>query len=173
MTSFEIPADTTPPSRHVASDIAAIRDAVRDAQARCAAMDLPSPGTWDAARCDAAYRRGYGAFERGDYAQAIECFAPLLSACPHQADYAVALALCAQRLGEPRAALPLFMAAALIDREAPGPMYRVGECLFELAYYAAAGSAMCETMRRCAGQPGFAAVRRAAQRVMAMAQAMA
>lgn len=71
---------------------------VRDAQKQQAAMGMPSPGAWDAMQCDAAYRCGYGAYERGDYAQAIECFAPLLSACPLQADYAVALALSVQRL---------------------------------------------------------------------------
>ncbi|WP_150689428.1 hypothetical protein [Pandoraea communis] len=156
-----------PSSQDIADEIDVALAAVRDAEKQREAMGMPRPGAWDAMQCDTAYRCGYGAFERGDYAQAIECFAPLLSACPLDADYAVALALSVQRHGEPRAALPLFMAAALMDEEAPGPMYRVGECLIELQHFEAAYRAMKETLHRCAGQPKYVNVGNAARRMMA------
>ncbi len=167
MSTFEIPQGKRPSSQHIAKEIDVALAVVRDAQKQQAAMGMPSPGAWDATQCDAAYRCGYGAYERGDYAQAIECFAPLLSACPLQADYAVALALSVQRLGEPKAALSLFMAAALLDEASPGPMYRVGECLIELRQFDAAYRAMKETLHRCAGRPQYANVGNAARRMMA------
>lgn len=167
MTTFEMPKDKMPSSQHIANEIDVALAMVRDADKQREAMDMPCPGSWDAMQCDAVYRCGYGAFERGDYVQAIECFAPLLSACPHEADYAVALALSVQRHGEPKAALPLFMAAALMDEEAPGPMYRVGECLIELQHFEAAYRAMKETLHRCAGQPKYTDVRNAARKLMA------
>lgn len=151
----------------MAGKIDAALAVVRNAEQQREAIDLPRPGAWDAAQCDAAYRCGYGAFERGDFVQAIECFAPLLSACPLDADYAVALALSMQRHGEPKAALPLFMAAALLDEEAPGPMYRVAECLIELRQFDGAYQAVRETMGRCGGEPKYANVRNAALRLMA------
>ncbi|VVE00459.1 CesD/SycD/LcrH family type III secretion system chaperone [Pandoraea horticolens] len=167
MSPFEIPQGKMPSSQDIANEIDVALAAVRDAEKQREAMGMPRPGAWDAMQCDTAYRCGYGAFERGDYAQAIECFAPLLSACPLEADYAVALALSVQRHGEPRAALPLFMAAALMDEEAPGPMYRVGECLIELQHFEAAHRAMKETLHRCAGQPKYVNVGNAARRMMA------
>ncbi|EON14745.1 hypothetical protein [Pandoraea sp. SD6-2] len=167
MSPFEIPQGKMPSSQDIADEIDVALAAVRDAEKQREAMGMPRPGAWDAMQCDTAYRCGYGAFERGDYAQAIECFAPLLSACPLDADYAVALALSVQRHGEPRAALPLFMAAALMDEEAPGPMYRVGECLIELQHFEAAYRAMKETLHRCAGQPKYVNVGNAARRMMA------
>ncbi|VVD63334.1 CesD/SycD/LcrH family type III secretion system chaperone [Pandoraea communis] len=167
MSPFEIPQSKMPSSQDIADEIDVALAAVRDAEKQREAMGMPRPGAWDAMQCDTAYRCGYGAFERGDYAQAIECFAPLLSACPLDADYAVALALSVQRHGEPRAALPLFMAAALMDEEAPGPMYRVGECLIELQHFEAAYRAMKETLHRCAGQPKYVNVGNAARRMMA------
>ncbi|VVD60234.1 CesD/SycD/LcrH family type III secretion system chaperone [Pandoraea communis] len=167
MSPFEIPQGKMPSSQDIANEIDVALSAVRDAEKQREAMGMPRPGAWDAMQCDTAYRCGYGAFERGDYAQAIECFAPLLSACPLDADYAVALALSVQRHGEPRAALPLFMAAALMDEEAPGPMYRVGECLIELRHFEAAYRAMKETLHRCAGQPKYVNVGNAARRMMA------
>ena len=154
-------------STSMAGKIDAALAVVRNAEQQREAIDLPRPGAWDAAQCDAVYRCGYGAFERGDFVQAIECFAPLLSACPLDADYAVALALSMQRHGEPKAALPLFMAAALLDEEAPGPMYRVAECLIELRQFDGAYQAMRETMARCGGEPKYANVRNAALRLMA------
>lgn len=162
----EISQDKTPSSQDIANEIDVALAAVRDAHKQREAMGMPCPGAWDAMQCDAAYRCGYGAFERGDYAQAIECFAPLLSACPLEADYAVALALSVLRHGEPKAALPLFMAAALMDEEAPGPMYRVGECLIELQHFEAAHRAMKETLNRCAGQPKYADVGNAARKLL-------
>ncbi len=167
MSLLEIPQDKMPSSQDIANEIDMALAAVRDAEKQREAMGMPCPGAWDAVQCDAAYRCGYGAFERGDYAQAIECFAPLLSACPLEADYAVALALSVQRHGEPKVALPLFMAAALMDEESPGPMYRVGECLIELQHFEAAYRAMKETLHRCAGQPKYANVGNAARRMMA------
>ncbi|VVE86146.1 hypothetical protein [Pandoraea bronchicola] len=167
MSAFDIPQGKMPSSQHIANEIDVALAAVRDADKQREAMGMPCPGEWDAMQCDAAYRCGFGAFERGDYAQAIECFAPLLSACPLEADYAVALALSVQRHGEPKAALPLFMAAALMDEAAPGPMYRVGECLIELQHFEAAYRAMKETLHRCAGQPKYANVGNAARRMMA------
>ncbi|BET13303.1 hypothetical protein [Pandoraea sputorum] len=151
----------------MAGKIDAALAVVRNAEQQREAIDLPRPGAWDAAQCDAVYRCGYGAFERGDFVQAIECFAPLLSACPLDADYAVALALSMQRHGEPKAALPLFMAAALLDEEAPGPMYRVAECLIELRQFDGAYQAVRETMGRCGGEPKYANVRNAALKLMA------
>ncbi|MDM8355905.1 hypothetical protein [Pandoraea communis] len=162
----EISQAKMPSSQDIANEIDVALAAVRDAHKQREAMGMPRPGAWDATQCDAAYRCGYGAFERGDYAQAIECFAPLLSACPLEADYAVALALSVQRHGEPKAALPLFMAAALMDEEAPGPMYRVGECLIELQHFEAAHRAMKETLNRCAGQPKYANVGNAARKLL-------
>lgn len=167
MNTLEIPTGETLSSKHVAITIDSALNLVRDAGKKSEALGLPQPGEWDATQCDTAYRRGYSAFERGDYAQAIECFAPLLSACPLEADYAVALALSVQRHGEPEVALPLFMAAALMDEEAPGPMYRVGECLIELQHFEAAYRAMKETLHRCAGQPKYVNVGNAARRMMA------
>ncbi|ANJ87060.1 hypothetical protein [Pandoraea oxalativorans] len=160
-------AGRAPSSTSMAGKIEAALAAVRDAEAQREAMDLPRPGTWDTAQCDAVYRCGYGAFERGDFAHAIECFAPLLSACPLEADYAVALALSMQRQGEPEAALPLFMAAALLDQDAPGPMYRVGECLIELRQLDGACQAMRQTLMRCAGEPKYANVGNAALKLLA------
>lgn len=154
-------------STSMAGKIDAALAMVRNAEQQREAIDLPRPGAWDAAQCDAVYRCGYGAFERGDFVQAIECFAPLLSACPLDADYAVALALSMQRHGEPKAALPLFMAAALLDEEAPGPMYRVAECLIELRQFDGAYQAVRETMGRCGGEPKYANVRNAALKLMA------
>lgn len=154
-------------STSMAGKIDAALAVVRNAEQQREAIDLPRPGAWDAAQCDAVYRCGYGAFERGDFVQAIECFAPLLSACPLDADYAVALALSMQRHGEPKAALPLFMAAALLDEEAPGPMYRVAECLIELRQFDGAYQAVRETMGRCGGEPKYANVRNAALKLMA------
>ncbi|WP_157112223.1 hypothetical protein [Pandoraea faecigallinarum] len=156
-----------PSSASVAKEIEVALGLLREAYAQREALGMPRPGAWDASQCDAAYRCGYGAFERGDFLHAIECFAPLLSACPLEADYAVALALSMQRHGEPKAALPLFMAAALMDEQAPGPMYRVGECLVELGQFDAACRAMKETLHRCDGAPGYAHVRDAALRTMA------
>ncbi|AJC21081.1 hypothetical protein [Pandoraea pulmonicola] len=169
MTSFDTCHDVEPTSQHIAGQIEAALALVRDGERQREAMGMPRPGEWDAGQCDTAYRCGYGAFERGDYVQAIECFAPLLSACPMHGDYAVALALALQRHGEPRAALPLFMAAALLDRDAPGPMYRVGECLLVLDHPEAAYRAMKETLHRCAGEPKYANVRNAARKMMARA----
>ncbi|VVE28236.1 hypothetical protein [Pandoraea anhela] len=156
-----------PSSTSVANDIDAVLRVLSEAETRRDALGMPCPGAWDARQCDAVYRCGYGAFERGDFVHAIECFAPLLSACPLEADYAVALALSVQRHGKPKVALPLFMAAALMDVHAPGPMYRVGECLAELGQFDAARRAMNETLHRCDGQPKFAGVRSAALRTMA------
>ncbi|WP_246179499.1 tetratricopeptide repeat protein [Pandoraea aquatica] len=164
---FDDPSGHALSSTSVAGKIDEALAAVRDAEAQREAMDLPRPGEWDAAQCDAVYRCGYGAFERGDFVQAIECFAPLLSACPLEADYAVALALSMQRQGEPEAALPLFMAAALMDQDAPGPMYRVGECLIELRQFDAASQALKQTMARCGGEPRYANVRNVALKLIA------
>lgn len=161
--------DGAPTSAHIAGEIEAALALVRDEVQQREAMGMPRPGEWDAAQCDAAYRCGYGAFERGDYVQAIECFAPLLSACPMHADYAVALALSLERHGEPKAALPLLMAAALLDQDAPGPMYRVGECLLALDYRDAACQAMKETLDRCGREPRYEKVRNAARSIMAQA----
>ncbi|MCI3204246.1 hypothetical protein DBA20_04650 [Pandoraea capi] len=165
--AFEIPPPEAPSSTSVAREIDVALGLLGDARSLHDAMDMPRPGAWDASQCDAAYRCGYGAFERGDFAHAIECFAPLLSACPLTADYAVALALSVQRYGEPKVALPLFMAAALMDEDAPGPMYRVGECLVELRQFDAARRAMKEALHRCDGQPKYVGVRNAALQMMA------
>ncbi|VVE65546.1 hypothetical protein PCA31118_02048 [Pandoraea captiosa] len=167
MSVVEMMPGPVPSSAFVAGEIKAALKLLDDAGKQREALGMPLPGAWDASQCDAVYRCGYGAFERGDFAQAIECFAPLLSACPLVADYAVALALSMQRHGAPKAALPLFMAAALMDEQAPGPMYRVGECLVELRQFDAAGRAMKETLHRCAAQPKYAIVRNAALRMMA------
>ncbi|VVD60277.1 CesD/SycD/LcrH family type III secretion system chaperone [Pandoraea communis] len=166
MNTLEIPIGDNPSSKDIAITIDSALDLVRDTGKKYEALGLPQPGEWDATQCDTAYRRGYGAFERGDYAQAIECFAPLLSACPLEADYAVALALSVQRHGKPEVALSLFMAAALMDEEAPGPTYRIGECLIELQHFEAAYRAMKETLHRCAGQPKYADVGNAARKLM-------
>ncbi|WP_353193469.1 hypothetical protein [Pandoraea pnomenusa] len=155
---------------YVGHDIGAVLEVIRSTAAQLEAMNLPPPGAWDAAQCDAAYRRGYDAFDRGDYLQAVECFAPLLSACPHVAGYAEALALCAQHLGELEAALPLFMAAALIDQTSPEPMYRVGRCLYSLASFDAACQAMHETVLRCGTQGKYADVKSAARHLMEKAR---
>ena len=165
----EAPANALPLCDDVAKKVDTMLAALCDVQAQCQALGMPSPGEWDAVQCDNAYRSGYHAFERGDYAQAIDYFAPLLCACPQHADYAMALALSAHRRGETKAALPLFMAAALMDDTAPGPMYRVGECLIELGHLDEAGRAMRETLQRCAGQPEYAAVMDAARRSMSLA----
>ncbi|MFJ2992523.1 hypothetical protein [Pandoraea sp. NPDC087047] len=168
MKTGEIAAGTLPSTDAVAQKIEVTLAMLRDAETQRVAMGMPRPGEWDAMQCDSAYRSGYNAFERGDYAQAIDDFAPLLCACPHHPDYAMALALSAHRRGEAKAALSLFLAAALMDETAPGPMYRVGKCLIELGHFNEANQAMRETVQRCAGQPQYAAMMEAARRSMAM-----
>ncbi len=156
-----------PTSRSIASQIEIALETIREGDSSVSAvpeMALPQPGEWDAAQCDAVYRCGYGAFERGDFIHAIECFAPLLSACPLEPDYAVALGLALCRADEAEAALPLLIAAAMMDETAPGPMYRVGECLLRLHCWGPAVRALKETLLRCDGQPRHAPVASTAQK---------
>lgn len=158
MTESDFEGQIGPTSNHIASQIEVALETIRDGEPSVASSELPRPGEWDAAQCDAVYRCGYGAFERGDFVHAIECFAPLLSACPLEPDYAVALGLALCRAGEAEVALPLFIAAAMMDETAPGPMYRVGECLLRLSCWQPAIHALKETLVRCDGQPQHARV---------------
>ncbi|MGC7404223.1 hypothetical protein ACPWR0_21820 [Pandoraea pneumonica] len=164
MTAFDFESQLGPTSRSLASQIDAALEAVREGEPQEVDADLPRPGEWDAAQCDAVYRCGYGAFERGDFLHAIECFAPLLSACPMAPDYAVALGLALCRAGEAEVALPIFIAAAMMDETAPGPMYRVGECLLRLSCWGPAIHALKETLVRCDDQPQHARVASTAQK---------
>lgn len=158
MSASEFEGLVGPTSTSIASQIEIALETIRDGESPLADLPLPKPGEWDAAQCDAVYRSGYDAFERGDFAHAIECFAPLLASCPRDPDYAAALGQALCRVGKAEIALPLFIAAAIMDETAPGPMYHVGECLLRLSCWEPAIRALKETLVRCDGQPQHAQI---------------